>query len=124
MVKSTVKVINVDLGIDVEKEIQKVSKVITSRNNEVISTILNECKDKPDEITNEILEKIYSILEKTTKDAPITQDDISAIIKVNNFGSLISKIKSHAKKIHSREIKRDKRNGKSAYWLDSLDLTS
>jgi hypothetical protein len=107
MVKTKVEIIEIDLGIDIEKEIEKASKNISSDTRKEIDNAIVELKEKKkikDEKKKEkedkqrALNNCIEILLESSSDNPIPSDKLLETGDSDKLSPLVLRIKNKLKK--------------------------
>ena len=109
----------ITIGTDLEKEIGKVSTIISSKTKEAIKLILNECSPIKKTIIDdkvETIERCYEALLECSKDNPICIDEVYGAFGTENKSGMMLRLRARAKK-DGKSISRRKKLKKYHLWL-------
>jgi hypothetical protein len=126
MAKTKIEIIEIDLGIDIEAEIEKASKNISSETKKAIEDTVAEIQEKNKEKEekkkqkdqkNSSLNSCIEVLLESDKTSPISSDKLLEIGESDKLSPLILRISNKLKKDGTGKVQKIKIEKTTHYYI-------
>lgn len=126
MVKTKIEIIEIDLDINIEEEIEKASKNISSETKKAIEDTITEIKEKnkekdekkkEKEQKNSSLNSCIEILLESNKNNPVPSDKLLEMSNSDKLSPLILRISNKLKKDGTGQVKKVKVEKNTHYYI-------